>query len=286
MTAGAVVVTGSGSGIGAITAVTLAQRGYPVVASVRSPDRAAELTELSRRAGVTVDVDRLDVTDDAAIPGFIDGVVARHGGLHAIVSNAGVTGIGTFEDEDIASYRRVFDVNVFGPVLLLKTALPHLRAAGGRFVAVGSIAGVVGLPFQESYSGSKFALEGILESYAHVARHVGVSVSIVAPGPVSTDGAQEQDWPRIFAGAGPYEKLLRQYVGNAAAAGFPGLPAIQTAAEVAAAVADVLAADDPPLRYPTSPSARAFLAAKLADVSGDAAAALIAGWLTAESAAE
>ena len=105
---GAVVVTGSGSGVGAATAVALAERGYRVVAAVHSRDRVAGLRRLidDRAAaaggtGPVIDIEELDVTATAAIPGFVDRVADRHGGLYAVVSNAGVTGVGTFEDEDV-----------------------------------------------------------------------------------------------------------------------------------------------------------------------------------------
>jgi NAD(P)-dependent dehydrogenase (short-subunit alcohol dehydrogenase family) len=281
--AGAVIVTGAGSGVGASTAVALAERGHRVVAAVHSLDRVAGLDALTVRSGAEIHVAELDVTDEASIAPFVDGVAARHGGLHAVVSNAGVTGVDTFENEDLASYRRMFEVNVFGPVKLLKSGLPHLRAAGGRFIAVGSVAGVLGLPFQEAYAGSKFALEGILEGFAPVARRVGVAVSVVEPGPIDTDAVRKTDWARVFAGAGPYERVLRQYVDNAAAGqgALPGLPAVQTADEVASAIADLLASDAPPFRCQTSAGARLLVARKLADVDGAAAAAVIGRWLDA-----
>ncbi|MBW8481263.1 SDR family NAD(P)-dependent oxidoreductase [Actinomadura parmotrematis] len=278
---GAVIVTGSGSGLGASTAVALAERGYRVVASVHSRDRTAGLDALLARSGAAVEVAELDVTDHAAIPAFVAAAAARHGGLHAVVSNAGVSGVDTFENEDLASYRRTFEVNVFGPVALLKGSLPHLRAGGGRFVAVSSIAGVLGLPFQESYSGSKFALEGVLEAFAPVARRVGVAVSVVEAGPMSTGAARVADWDRVLAGAGPYTKVLRRYLDNAIAwrAELPGMPATQTAAEVAAVIADLLGRDDPPFRCQTAPDTRRLVARKLADLDGAAAGAVTGGWL-------
>jgi NAD(P)-dependent dehydrogenase (short-subunit alcohol dehydrogenase family) len=278
---GAVIVTGSGSGVGASTAVTLAERGHRVVASVHSRDRVAGLEELVSRSGVRLDVEELDVTDEPSIPAFVAAAAARHGGLHAVISSAGVTGVDTFENEDIAGYRRMFDVNVFGPVTLLKKSLPYLRAGGGRFIAVGSVAGVLGLPFQEAYSGSKFALEGILEGFAPVARRVGVAVSIVEPGPLSTDAATGTDWRRVFAEAGPYEKVLRGYFDNAAArqGTLPGLPATQTAAEVASAIADLLDMADPPFRCQTASDTRLLVARKLADVNGETVGTLIGRWL-------
>ncbi|WP_131736294.1 SDR family NAD(P)-dependent oxidoreductase [Actinomadura roseirufa] len=281
--AGAVIVTGAGSGVGASTATALAGRGYRVVAAVHSLDRTAGLDELVARSGAEVEVAELDVTDEPALPAFTAGVVARHGGLHAVVNSAGVTGVETFEDEDLANYRRVFDVNVFGPVALFKSALPYLRASGGRIIAVGSIAGVLGLPFQESYSGSKFALEGILEAFAPVARRSGVAVSVVEPGPISTEAVRRTDWIRVFKGAGPYEGLLRQYVDNAAAlrGTLPGLPPTQTPAEVAEAIVDLLASDDPPFRCPTAPGTRLLLARKLADVSGETVGEVTGRWLDA-----
>ncbi|MFC5747466.1 SDR family NAD(P)-dependent oxidoreductase [Actinomadura rugatobispora] len=277
---GATLITGCGSGIGAATAVTLAAAGHRVVASVHSFHRMSELAERSAEAGVELDVRELDVTDAAATAACVADVAAAYGSLRAVVSNAGVNRFDTFERETPEDYRRLFEVNVFGPVALIRQAMPFLRASGGRVVAVGSIGGVVGLPFQHAYSGSKFALEGVLESLAPVARRLGVAVSVVEPGPTATGLGGIGDRERLDAESGPYREALRQYTANAARV-LPGLPSRQPADAVAAVIRDVLAARDPDFRYATSPAGAAFLARKLPDVSGRATADLIESWLEA-----
>src|SRR5436190_1948312 len=181
-TDGAVLITGTSSGIGLSSAVSLAHAGYPVVATLRNPDRAGELQARAKEAGVELDVRRLDVTDDASVEECVRAVVADYGQLHAVVNNAGSGHLGTLEQDSLEEYRRVFEVNFFGVLRVSKAALPHLRASGGRLVTVTSVGGVIGQPFNEAYCAAKFAVEGLMESLAPVAQRHGVHVSLVEPG--------------------------------------------------------------------------------------------------------
>ncbi|EFC82772.1 SDR family NAD(P)-dependent oxidoreductase [Parafrankia sp. EUN1f] len=281
--AGAVLITGSGSGIGAATAVAAAQAGYRVVATVYSLDRAEDLRAriAAGGPGLSVDIRELDVTREEQIAAVVADVVTDYGALHGVISNAGVTLMATFESESLASYRRVFEVNFFGPVAVLKQAMPHLRASGGRIIAVGSINGVLGLPFQESYGASKFALEGLLESLAPVARRLGVAVSVVSPGHVSgTAIFRDHDPNRFLAEAPePYGAVIDEYFGNWSSGDVTDVPATQPVTEVAEIIVGVLASADPGFRYTTSPAGHQLLAHKLLDPTGNALARRIGGWL-------
>ena len=181
------VITGTSSGIGLATAVAVARHGFVTVATMRDPSRAGRLLEAAGAAGVTVDIRQLDVTDAASVSSCIDGVVADHGRIDAVVNNAGAGHLGTIETESVDDVRRVMEVNCFGVVAVTKAAMPHLRASGGRLVTVSSVGGAIGQPFNEAYCAAKFAVEGFMESLVPVAATVGVTVVVIEPGAVASD---------------------------------------------------------------------------------------------------
>ncbi len=262
------LITGTSSGIGLSTAVAAAGAGYRTVATLRNPDTGGALAGAAAAAGVELDVRTLDVTDSESIRACIDGVVADHGSLDVLVNNAGAGYVGTIEHVSMDDMRRVMETNYFSVVAMTKAAMPHLRESGGRVVSVSSVGGAVGQPFNEAYCGAKFAVEGFLESLAPVAATVGVRVSIVEPGPVTTEFVNNVgvDISAMFAAAGPYLPAMQAYL-NRVVAQFGGDTA-QTADEVAAVILDVLGSEHPALRVQTGPLVEEFVAMKLSDLDG------------------
>ncbi|MGI5242461.1 SDR family NAD(P)-dependent oxidoreductase [Dactylosporangium sp. CA-139066] len=264
------LVTGASTGIGLEVAKAAAAAGWTVAAGMRKPYDVPG-----------VDVRELDVTDPDSVAACVAGVVADHGRLDALVNNAGVGNtVPTIELADLAAFRANIEVNFFGVVAMTKAALPHLRAAGGRLVTVGSTRGLVGQPFNEAYCAAKFAVEGFLEALAPVAAGMGVRVVIVEPGPVlGTAFAANTGVTRdsLLAGAGPYEPVLRPYLDWVARTAWPGA---QPAEEVAGIVLRALTEPDPPPRVLTSDWAREFAGVKLADADGTAVRRLAREWLT------
>jgi NAD(P)-dependent dehydrogenase (short-subunit alcohol dehydrogenase family) len=279
MTQSVVLITGTSSGIGLATAVAAAGAGYRTVATLRNPDSGSALNSAAADAGVEIDVRTLDVTDQTAIRSCIDGVVSDHGRLDALVNNAGAGYVGTIEQVSMEDMRKVMEVNYFGVVAMTKSAMPHLRASGGRVVTVSSVGGAVGQPFNEAYCAAKFAVEGFLESLAPVAATVGVGVSIVEPGPVTTEFVNNVgvDIAAVFAAAGPYLPAMEAYV-NHVVAEFSS-DAAQTAEQVAEVIMAVLAGDGPPLRVQTGPWAEAFVGSKLTDLDGSAVLGQTSTWV-------
>jgi len=273
------LVTGTSSGIGLATAVAAAGSGYTTVATLRHTRTDRALRAAAEEAGVVLDVRQLDVTDAESVRACVEGVVGDHGRLDAVVNNAGSGHIGTIENVPLDEVRRVLEVNFFGVVAVTRSALPHLRSAGGRLVTVSSVGGAVGQPFNEAYCAAKFAVEGFMESLAPVAATVGVGVSIVEPGPVLTEFVNNVgvDVAALFDGAGPYEPALQAYVAHVMAE-FSSSSA-QTAQQVAEVVLEVLGSGSPALRVQTSPWAEAFVGAKLADLDGSAVLGETAGWV-------
>ncbi|GFH38211.1 SDR family NAD(P)-dependent oxidoreductase [Streptomyces pacificus] len=273
-----VLITGTSSGIGLAAAVAAARAGWHTVATLRDPRRADALRKAAGEAGVELDIRQLDVVDEASVAAAVDGVVADHGRLDAVINNAGAGHLGTLENGTVADVRKVMEVNFFGVLNVSKAALPHLRATGGRLITVTSVGGVVGQPFNEAYCAAKFAVEGYMESLAPVAASVGVGVSVVEPGAVATEFVNNVglDLEAEMAAAGPYAPALDAYVNRTVAQFMNGA---QTQDEAAAAVLEALTADDAPFRIQTSEWARDFTGMKLKDLDGSAVVGTTRTWV-------
>ena len=183
-----VVITGASSGIGLLTAVEMAGRGYTVVGLMRDLARRTRLDEAAAIAGVKVDVRRLDVTDFPAIPPAVADIVRDHGRIDVLVNNAGFAMAGFLEDILLEELRQQFETNFFGAVAMTRAVLPTMRAQrSGHIIMVSSISGRVGELGIGSYSASKFALEGWSEALRQEAVPLGIQVVLVEPGSFRTD---------------------------------------------------------------------------------------------------
>ncbi|MFI9271413.1 SDR family NAD(P)-dependent oxidoreductase [Kitasatospora sp. NPDC052896] len=273
-----VLITGTSSGIGLATAIAAARAGFRTVATLRDPARAGALREAAAEAGVELDVRALDVTDAASVASCVEGVLADHGRLDAVVNNAGAGHVGTIENGTVEDVRQVMEVNFFGVVQVTKAALPHLREVGGRVVTVSSVGGVIGQPFNEAYCAAKFAVEGFLESLAPVAGAVGVGVHVVEPGAVASEFVSNVgiDQERAVADAGPYGPALAGYLARTNEA-FAN--AAQSPAEAAEVVLAALTEPRPAFRLQTSAAARGFAGVKLSDLDGSAVQRLTGAWI-------
>ncbi|MER6446732.1 SDR family NAD(P)-dependent oxidoreductase [Streptomyces venezuelae] len=273
-----VLITGTSSGIGLAAAIAAARAGWRVVATLRDTSRADALRKAAVEAGVELDIRQLDVVDEASVIAAVEGVIADHGRLDAVVNNAGAGHVGTLELESVADVREVMEVNFFGVLNVSKAAMPHLRATGGRLITVTSVGGVVGQPFNEAYCAAKFAVEGYMESLAPVAGAVGVSVSVVEPGAVATEFVNNigLDLEARIAAAGPYSGALRHYVERTVGQFLNGA---QTPAGAAESVMEALTADRPAFRIQTSQWARDFTGTKLADQDGSAVVGMTGAWV-------
>ncbi|GHJ46768.1 short-chain dehydrogenase/reductase [Catellatospora sp. TT07R-123] len=279
-----VLITGTSTGIGLVTAVACAQAGWTTIATMRDLGKAERLRTAAAEAGVTdrLHIEHLDVTDPASIAACMDRVLSAHGGLDALVNNAGAGHLGTIEQGSTDDVRKVMEVNFFGVVEVTRAAMAALRASRGRLVTVTSVGGVVGQPFNEAYCAAKFATEGFMEALAPVAATVGVDVVVVEPGAVASEFVANVgvDAAAMTAAAGPYAPALAGYLERTQRV----FDNAQPAAEVATCVVDVLGAARPAFRVQTSAQARAFAGAKLADLDGSAVQALVGPWVGPASA--
>ena len=184
------VISGTSSGIGLLSAIELARKGFRVVASMRDLGRRDRLDQAARTAGVDsqLDVRRLDVTDFASIAPFVEGVVRDHGRIDVLINNAGFAMAGFAEDMKLDEIRRQFETNFFGNLALTQAVLPTMRQQrSGHILMISSIAGLHGALSISSYSASKFALEGWSESLRMEVNALGIKVVLVEPGSFETD---------------------------------------------------------------------------------------------------
>ena len=180
-----ILITGASSGIGKSTARFFQQKGWNVIATMRSPRNEEELTRLDN-----VLVTRLDVQDAASIASAVEAGIARFGRIDVLLNNAGYGCYGVLEATPVEKIRRQFDVNVIGLLETTKAVLPHFRAnRDGVIVNVSSIGGKMAFPLGTLYHGSKFAVEGLSEALSFELGAIGVRMKIVEPGAIKTDFA-------------------------------------------------------------------------------------------------
>jgi NAD(P)-dependent dehydrogenase (short-subunit alcohol dehydrogenase family) len=171
------LVTGASAGIGRACADRLHRAGWQVLGASRRAISSGGWPS------VTMDVD-----DDDSVAAAMGEVVRKGGRLDAVVAAAGWGLAGPVEFTAIEQAKAQLETNFFGAVRVVQGALGVMRGqGGGRLVLIGSIGGVVALPFQAFYSASKFALEGYAEALAYEVAPFGVEVTVVQPGNVRTD---------------------------------------------------------------------------------------------------
>jgi NAD(P)-dependent dehydrogenase (short-subunit alcohol dehydrogenase family) len=172
------IVTGASSGIGAAVAHLFHRRGFIVYGTSRnaSPSSEGEFTLL-----------KLDVNSDESVKALVREVLARAGRVDVLVNNAGYALTGAAEETSIAEAKDQFETNFFGVVRMTKAVLPTMREArSGRIITIGSLAGILAIPYNAFYCSTKFALEGYAEALWHEMKPFGIGVSLIEPGFVRT----------------------------------------------------------------------------------------------------
>lgn len=186
--ANSVLITGASTGLGLETAVYLAERGFEVYASMPDLSEREALDAAVAERGVQLEVLELDITDRAGIQKAVRTVIEESGGIYGLVNNAGIGLRGYFEDLSEQEIRQVFEVNVFGTMVVTRAVLPHMRMARrGRIVIITSVGGRIGSLAVSAYCATKFAQEGFGESLAQEIMPFGVFVSLVEPAITKTE---------------------------------------------------------------------------------------------------
>ncbi len=187
-----ILVTGSTSGFGRLTVETLARQGYRVFAGMRAAagknaPAAEALRMLAQREALALQIVEIDITDDASVERAIAVIIETTGRLDVVVNNAGVSYSGPLEAFTLEQVRQQFEINVFSVLRVNRAVLPQMREQGsGLLLQIGSIAGRLGMPFLGLYGATKFALEGLTESYRYELAPFGIDAAILEPGTFPT----------------------------------------------------------------------------------------------------
>ncbi|WP_435147885.1 SDR family oxidoreductase [Halobaculum sp. P14] len=188
-----VVITGASSGIGAATARSLADAGANLVLGARRAERLEALAaDLEAEYGVSASAAPTDVTEREQVDALVEAAVEQHGGVDALVNNAGVGLEGDVESMSDDDFHTMMDVNTDGMFFATRAALPHLRESEGTLVFLGSFAGQYPRPGNPVYAATKWWTRGFAHSLEGVVGEDGVAVTVVNPTEVRTEFASEQ----------------------------------------------------------------------------------------------
>jgi NAD(P)-dependent dehydrogenase (short-subunit alcohol dehydrogenase family) len=246
-----VLVTGTSSGIGRATALHLAANGIRVFAACRRTSDGAELRQAGGERVVPI---LLDITQDDQIERAVEQIdeATAGAGLDGLVNNAGIGQSGPVEMASPESLRRIFDINLFGQLAMIRAFLPLLRRKRGRIVNIGSVGARLAIPFGGALCASKAAFEMFSDSLRMELKAQGIHVAVIQPGAVRTPavektlgGAEEEiaRWPEEMRSR--YGAMFRTFTAKAAERENNGSdPAV-----VARAIHHALTAARPKIRY-------------------------------------
>jgi len=193
-----VLITGCSSGIGRALALEFRRTGYRTFATARRPESVAELEREGYEAL------QLDVTNPESVEAAIQRVVSDAGRLDVLVNNAGRNVYGPTAEVPVAEVRDLFETNVLGALATVQAAFPHMAKEGaGTIINVGSVIGVVAVPYSGGYCASKAALHMLSDSLRLELAPFGIDVVTVQPGAVKSELSKHgsRDLER-FAGDG------------------------------------------------------------------------------------
>lgn len=242
-------ITGVSTGFGKELAAYCLSQGDNVAATFRQQEQADEFTQ---KAGENGRGFVCDVVHEPQVKQAVQAAIEHFGQLDVVVNNAGYGSLGSIEEIDDAEVQRQFDVNVFGPLRVLRAVLPHLRERkSGHILNITSIGGLKTFPGVGVYNASKFALEALGESLAQQVGPLGIKVTNIEPSGFRTDWAGRsasfvdtaiEDYR---ATVGENLKGIQSYSGRQ-----PGDP--QRAARI---MFDLVRQENPPLHLPLGKAA-------------------------------
>ena len=265
-TAQVVLISGANRGIGLSTACRLASKGYIVYAGARKSSSVTALSQACEEFPGNLYRVELDVTDQNLVDLAVNTVISREGRIDVLVNNAGIEILGSIENHTVEEAKRLFDVNFFGSMRLSQAVLPFMRAQNrGRIIQISSRSGFRPLPSISMYAATKFALEGISETMAATLKPWNIQVSLIEPGPVSS----EMDFlapygSKLLPENDPF-KLLFEKAGLLD----PVSPIAQTPGEIAVFVQEAIESDEPLFRYQTTKAIQEQAGMRFVDITGN-----------------
>jgi uncharacterized protein len=203
-----VFISGASTGIGRQLAVDLAARGAVVVGCARSRDRLVETLKQVRKTSPTSLMIACDIGDPDQVHDMMAKVIQDFGKVDVLINNAGIGMRQAFVKTPVETIEAIMRTNYLGAVYCTQQVLPSMIARGiGYIVNISSGAGKIGTLNMSAYCASKFALNGWSETLYHELKPLGINVSVICPGPVTTDfnrdfrDSEPKSPPELFVSA-------------------------------------------------------------------------------------
>ena len=183
------VVTGTSSGIGYETSLTLARNGFLTYATMRDLNKSGNIKSVAEKEKLPLKIVRLDVTDDGSVKNAMQSIIAEASRIDVLVNNAGYPLNGAFEDLAMEEIKAQYETNLFGVIRVTQAALPLMRKQKSGIIVNISSGGVTlgGIPGGSAYVSTKFAIEGLSKSMAYELEPFGIKVVLVEPGVIRSD---------------------------------------------------------------------------------------------------
>jgi NAD(P)-dependent dehydrogenase (short-subunit alcohol dehydrogenase family) len=247
-----VLITGTSTGIGLATALTIGRAGHNVYATMRNSSRAPTLGERAAQEGLPIKISVMDVDSDSSVKTGIANIQKEAGEIDVLVNNAGVERNGSIEELALADFRAVMETNYFGSLRCIQAVVPQMRQRkSGCIINVTSVAGRIATSPLAPYTASKFALEALSDALAQEMKMFNVRVAIVEPGIIDTPMARGLEEP---ADGSPYPQQRRVAHLFIAALKNPAQPSL-----VAEKILEIIESGTWQLRHPVGPDALSFL---------------------------
>ena len=182
-----VLITGGSRGLGLALAREFAARGSHVTICARDPEELLQATSQFEHVGKRVDSAACDITKEADVARLMAELEGKNGPLDVLVNNAGRIEVGPIEAATTQDFEKAMATHFWGPLYLMRAAIPGMRRkGGGRIVNVSSIGGKIGVPHLIPYDSSKFALAGLSEAITSEIRKDNIFVTTACPGLMRT----------------------------------------------------------------------------------------------------
>src|SRR5215831_4386084 len=241
------LVTGSSSGNGYETSLTLARKGFMTYATMCNLTKGESIKSVAEKEKLPLKIVQLDVTDDGWVKNAVQSIISEASGMDVLINNAGYAVSGAFEDLAMEEMKDQYETNLFGLIRVTQAVLPIMRKQkSGIIVNISSGVGRFAIPGQSVYVSTKFAIEGLSESIAYELEPFGIKIVLVEPGFVKTNIANNMVIAKKSQDPNsPYSKLMENIVSHIE----HGLETGSSPDVVAKVVLKAVTSENPDLRY-------------------------------------
>src|ERR687887_992208 len=266
------VVTGSSTGIGYETSLTLARNGFHTYATMRKiegQEGSKHITDIAKKENLPLQVIQLDVNIDKSVVDAINKIVDQEKRIDVVVNNAGYALVGALEETSMDEIKAQFETNFFGAVRVMQTVIPIMRkqqqrSSGGssKIVNVTSMGGRIAIPLDSIYHGTKFALEGLTESIQYEVEPFGIKVILIEPGAIGSNFWKNLKMATTKTSDAPNNSPYTQVANSISEAFKQMLQYTIPASEVAKVILQAVTSDNPEFRYVVGKDAAMTLEAR------------------------